>query len=62
MVRFSSWKLEEVCLGGTWRRRVGTPRWSHLTPEEVGRLVSDEATVPNESLRQRKAVKVTLRR
>ncbi len=46
LVRFSSWEREEVCLGGAWRRRVGAPRWSHLTTEEVGRLVGDEAAVP----------------
>jgi hypothetical protein len=35
VVRFSSWELKEVCLGGVWRYRVGTPSWSHLTPEAV---------------------------
>jgi hypothetical protein len=25
VVRFSSWELKEVCLGGVWRYRVGTP-------------------------------------
>jgi len=35
LVRFSSWKLEEVCLGGVWRYRIGSPRWSSLGPEEV---------------------------
>ena len=48
LVRFSSWKIEEVCLGGTWRYRLGSPEWSHLSPEEVGKLVDDEATVPDE--------------
>ena len=62
LVRFSSWEPVEVCLGGVWRYRLRSPEWSHLTPEEVGRLVGDEATVPNEGPRQRKAVKVTRRR
>jgi hypothetical protein len=35
LVRFSSWEPQEVCLGGVWRYRVGTPRWSHLTSETV---------------------------
>ena len=35
LVAFSSWKIEEVRLGGAWRRRVGTPRWSHLTAQEA---------------------------
>jgi hypothetical protein len=39
LVRFSSWELTEVCLGGVWRCRVGSPRWSPLRPEEVGFLV-----------------------
>jgi hypothetical protein len=34
-VRFSDWELEEVCLGGIWRLRIGVPSWSHLRPEEV---------------------------
>ena len=38
-VTFSSWEAEEVCLGGVWRRRVGPPRWTHLTPEEAERLM-----------------------
>ena len=36
LVRFSSWELKEVCLGGVRRYRVGSPRWSPLRPEEVG--------------------------
>ncbi len=35
LVRFSSWEAEEVSLGGVLRRRVGSPRWSHLSPEEA---------------------------
>ena len=38
LVTFSSWEIEEVCLGGAWRRRVGSPRWSHLTREEADEL------------------------
>jgi hypothetical protein len=40
LVRFASWDLEEVCLGGVWRYRVGSPRWSSLHPEEVDVLTS----------------------
>ena len=39
LVRFSSWEPEEVCLGGTWRCRVGSPWWSSLCPKEVGLLI-----------------------
>jgi hypothetical protein len=35
LVKFSSWVLQEVCLGGVWRYRVGAPRWSPLHREEV---------------------------
>jgi hypothetical protein len=35
LVRFSSWEPTEVCLGGVWRYRVGSPRWSPLRREEV---------------------------
>jgi hypothetical protein len=41
LVRVSSWELTEVCLGGVWRNRVGSPRWSPLRPEEVEFLVRD---------------------
>jgi hypothetical protein len=41
LVRFSSWELEEVCLGGIWRLRIGVPSWSHLRPEEVEFLLRD---------------------
>ena len=34
LVGFSSWESEEVCLGGVWRR-VGTPRWSHVSAQEA---------------------------
>jgi hypothetical protein len=30
LVRFSSWDLREVCLGGVWRFKVGSPKWSSL--------------------------------
>jgi hypothetical protein len=33
LVRFSSWELTEMCLGGVWRCRIGSPRWSSLRPE-----------------------------
>ena len=41
LVRFSSWELTEVCLGGVWRYRVGSPRWSPLRPDEVEFLLRD---------------------
>lgn len=47
LVEFSSWNVEEVRLGGAWRHRVGAPRWSHLTPEVVGRLVGVRRPRPN---------------
>jgi hypothetical protein len=42
LVRFSSWERREVCLGGVWRWRVGSPRWSSLPPEEVDALIGRE--------------------
>ena len=44
LVRFSSWEAEEVCLGGVRRRRVGSPRWSHLDSEEAEGLVGAGGT------------------
>jgi hypothetical protein len=41
LVRFSDWELEEVCLGGIWRFRIGAPSWSHPRAEEVEVLVRD---------------------
>jgi hypothetical protein len=41
LVRFSSWALEKVCLGGIWRLRIGVPSWSHLRHEEVEFLLRD---------------------
>jgi hypothetical protein len=38
LVRFSSWDPVEVCLGGVWRCRIGYPRWSPLTCEEIEAL------------------------
>ena len=35
LVRFSCWGRSEVCLGGMWRYRVGSPRWSPLQPLKV---------------------------
>jgi hypothetical protein len=39
LVRFSSWKLEEACLGGIWRFRAGSPEWVPLGSEEIGALL-----------------------
>jgi hypothetical protein len=41
LVRFSSCELEEVCLGGVWRFRIGSPAWSSLGAKEVSSLVRD---------------------
>jgi hypothetical protein len=39
LVGFSSWRREEVCLGGVWRYRVGSPRWRSLRAGEVQQMV-----------------------
>jgi hypothetical protein len=41
LVSFSSWDPEEVCLGGVWRFRVGSPAWSSLGAKEVSSLVRE---------------------
>ena len=38
LVRFSSWELAELCMGGVWRGRIGSSRWSPMGPEEVDTL------------------------
>jgi hypothetical protein len=40
LVGFTSWEREEVCLGGVWRCRVGSPRWTPLRAEEVQMMMS----------------------
>jgi hypothetical protein len=40
LVRFSSREPVEVCLGGVWRYRVGSPLWSPLRREEVDIMTS----------------------
>jgi len=39
LVEFSSWEIREVVLGGIGRPRIGTPRWSYVSTEQVGELV-----------------------
>jgi hypothetical protein len=39
LVRFSSWEPKEVCLGGVWRYRMGSPKWSHLPSDAVDDLL-----------------------
>ena len=39
LVRFSTWERREARLGGVWRYRVGSPRWSPLWPEKVEELI-----------------------
>jgi len=41
LVRFSSCELEQVCLGGVWRFRIGSPAWSSLGAKEVSSLVRE---------------------
>jgi hypothetical protein len=43
-VRFTSWERREVCLGGVWRYRVGSPHWSSVRPQEVGALLVERET------------------
>jgi hypothetical protein len=38
-VRFSSRGREEVCLGGVWRYRVGSPEWKSLSAEEAEEII-----------------------
>ncbi len=49
LVKFSSWELTEMCLGGVWRCRVGSPRWSPLRPEEVDVLIETVGEQPTMS-------------
>ncbi len=44
LVRFSFWERTEVCLGGVWRWRVGSPRWSPVRPVEVQAAFSGGGT------------------
>ena len=41
---FSDWEREEVRLGGAWRYRVGSPKWSPLCPETLEALTGRPAT------------------
>ena len=42
LVKFTSWKPRETCLGGVWRCRIGSPRWSPLRPENLKVLLEGE--------------------
>ena len=44
LVGFTSWNREEVCLGGMWRCRVGSPRWTPLRAEEVQMMMGQSRT------------------
>jgi hypothetical protein len=50
LVSFSGWEPEEACLGGVWRYRVGSCRWSPLTTGQVRALLDDD---PHSSERSR---------
>jgi hypothetical protein len=39
LVRFSGWELQEACLGGVWRYRVGSPKWSPLSSKSLKALL-----------------------
>jgi hypothetical protein len=41
LVRFSSWRVEEACMGGVWWCGVRSPTWSPLGSEEVEFLLRD---------------------
>jgi len=47
LVGFSTWGQKDMCLGGVWRYRIGSPWWSPLNAGEVEMLtVGDgEATL-----------------
>jgi len=49
LVRFSSWELTEVCLGGVWRYRLGSPRWSPRRPKDVEVLIEEVGEQPTVS-------------
>ena len=57
LVRVSSWELTAVCLGGVWRCRVGSPRWSPLRPEEVDVLIEAVGEQPTVSSQVRSRFK-----
>ena len=42
LVRFSSWDLQEGCLGTVWRYRIGSPEWSPLSPTDMDALLEDK--------------------
>jgi hypothetical protein len=39
LVSFSSWEVREFRLYGIQRRRVDSPRWSHLETDKLARLL-----------------------
>ena len=57
LVMFSAWEFEESCLGGVWRCRVGSPRWSPLCPEEVDVLIEAVGEQPTVSSQARSRCK-----
>ncbi len=38
LVGFSTWGRKDMCLGGVWRYRIGSPAWSSLRAKEVKML------------------------
>ena len=51
LVVFSGWERREVCLGGIWRHRVGSPRWLPLNAEEVEALTVGDGETTDSSRR-----------
>jgi hypothetical protein len=45
LVRFSSWEPTEECIGGVWRGKIGSPRWSPMDLEEVDTLLRGRTSV-----------------
>ena len=43
LVWFFCWERREVCLGGVWCWRLGSPRWLPLHPLEVQAALKEEA-------------------
>ena len=43
LVKCTSWEPRETCLGGVWRRGIGSPRWSPLRPENLEVFLEGES-------------------
>ena len=45
LIAFSCWEHKEVCLGGVWRCRVGSQKWSPLHPLDSQKRKAMTATL-----------------